>query len=178
MSADQSPLPDLLRVVTGHNDSGLAVIRSEDRISSVSNQAFPGVMSGAIWATDKTPADDSVDEVDGATRTVNGDLGIVMQGGTNFRYTDIAPGTTATFHRTTSLDYNILIQGKLVLILEDGNERLFETPGDVIIQRGTIHAWKNPGPEWTRWATVLVDAKPAEVSGQALPLEVRWPSDA
>ncbi|GBE77990.1 hypothetical protein SCP_0108720 [Sparassis crispa] len=178
MVAEQSPLPDLLRVVTGHNDKGLAMIRSEDRISSKGSIAFPGVMSGAIWVTDSMPVNDNNDQADGADKTPNGDLGIVMRSGTNFRYTDLAPGATAAPHRTASLDYNVLIQGKLILILEDGTDRTFETPGDVVVQRGTIHGWKNPGPEWTRWITILVDARPPVVDGHALPFEVRLPSAA
>ncbi|KAI0669831.1 hypothetical protein C8Q78DRAFT_148326 [Trametes maxima] len=105
---------------------------------------------------------------DGAARKADGDLGIVKKSGTNLQYTDLAPGATATSHRTSSLDYNILISGKLILIMEDGLETTFDTPGDVVVQRGTIHAWKNPGPEWARWITILIDAKPALVNGKAL----------
>ena len=43
-----------------------------------------------------------------------------------------------------------------------------KNPGDVVVQKGTLHAWTNPGKEWARWATVLMDAKPAEVNGQTL----------
>lgn len=42
-----------------------------------------------------------------------------------------------------------------------------------MIQRGTIHAWKNPGPDWTRWVTIVVDAKPAIVNGTVLGMETR-----
>ena len=52
--------------------------------------------------------------------------------------------------------------------MEDGSEHLVEEPGTVIVQRGTMHAWKNPGPEWVRWLTVLVDAEPAIVAGKPL----------
>jgi len=112
-------------------------------------------------------------DVDGSKRTPDGDFGIVMRNGTSLRYTDLAPGATAALHRTSSLDYNILISGKLILVLDDGVEAAFDTPGDLIIQRGTIHAWRNPGPEWTRWVTVVVDAKPAVVDGKILMPEVR-----
>lgn len=55
--------------------------------------------------------------------------------------------------------------------MEDG-ERITK-PGDIVIQRGTMHAWYNPGPDWARWACVLVDAEPAMVNGQALKAEVK-----
>ncbi|KAJ8495616.1 hypothetical protein ONZ51_g1619 [Trametes cubensis] len=86
----------------------------------------------------------------------------------------MAPGASAAAHRTSSLDHNILISGKLILVMEDGSETLLDQPGDIVVQRGTIHGWKNPGPEWTRWLTVIIDAKPAVVNGKALRPEVRY----
>jgi len=88
------------------------------------------------------------------------------------RFTDLAPGSSAPMHRTSSIDYNILITGKLILITEDGEEKLVENPGDVVVQKGNMHAWRNPGPGWTRWVSVLVDAKPAHIDGT--PLEDTW----
>ena len=65
------------------------------------------------------------------------------------------------------------MSGKLILIMEDGSETLLDQPGDTVVQRGTIHAWKNPGPEWTRWVTILMDANPAVVNQVALPAEMK-----
>ncbi|OAX44255.1 hypothetical protein K503DRAFT_651500, partial [Rhizopogon vinicolor AM-OR11-026] len=59
-------------------------------------------------------------------------------------------------------------KGELVLITDDGTEKHLKNPGDVVIQKGTAHAWKNPGTEWTRCASILIDAKPAIVNGQEL----------
>ena len=56
----------------------------------------------------------------------------------------------------------------MILILGDGSETLVEQPGAVVIMKGNVHAWRNPGPEWTRWLTVLVDAEPAIVNGKQL----------
>ncbi|KAH9950386.1 hypothetical protein B0H21DRAFT_532974 [Amylocystis lapponica] len=165
MSADH--LPNVLRVVTGHTSTGAAVVTSQHRIQA--EDFLPGVRAGLIWSTDAVPTNDNNSDVDGATRIQDGDLGIGARNGAALRYTDLAPGTTAAMHRTSSLDYNVLIHGKLILILDDGAEKEFTTPGDVVIQRGTMHAWRNPGPEWTRWVTVVVDANPAVVGGQALP---------
>ena len=55
-----------------------------------------------------------------------------------------------------------------MLIMEDGTEKLVKNPGDVVIQKGTMHAWKNPSQEWTRWLTVLIAAEPAVVDGKLL----------
>ncbi|KAH9837219.1 uncharacterized protein C8Q71DRAFT_707154 [Rhodofomes roseus] len=171
-SSDASPLPDLRRVVTGHNDAGIAIVRSDGTVPR-KESGFAGVSGNPLWITDKVPTDDNTGDVDGTTRTADGDLGLFMHNGTALRYTDLAPGTRVPMHRTTSLDYNVLIKGKIILEMEDGSETLFETPGDVVIQRGTIHAWRNPGPGWTRWVTVLVDAKPAVVGDKVLGTEIR-----
>ena len=53
-------------------------------------------------------------------------------------------------------------------MLEDGTEQLIDQPGTLVVQKGTMHAWRNPGPEWARWICVLVDAEQAVVNGQTL----------
>ena len=58
-------------------------------------------------------------------------------------------------HRTITLDYGILISGSLTLILEN-NERTVLRPGDIVVQRGTLHAWENEGTEWARMYFVLL----------------------
>lgn len=70
------------------------------------------------------------------------------------------------------MDYNILLSGRLVLILDD-NIRTEICPSDAVIQRGTRHAWYNPSTtEWARWVTVLIHADPVEVDGKQL--EDQW----
>lgn len=62
-----------------------------------------------------------------------------------------------------------LVSGELILITEDGTETLLKNPGDTVIQRGTMHAWKNPSDiRPARWISVLVAAKPAIVNGEPL----------
>jgi hypothetical protein len=62
-----------------------------------------------------------------------------------------------------------LVSGELILIMEDGTEKLLKNPGDVVIQKGSLHAWRNPSQqEWTRWVTVLIAAEPVAVEGKQL----------
>ncbi len=61
-------------------------------------------------------------------------------------------------HRTQTLDYGIVIQGELYLILDD-NAEVRLTAGDVAVQRGTDHAWENRSNEVARIAFVLLDGK-------------------
>ncbi|KAF8521501.1 hypothetical protein JB92DRAFT_2890690 [Gautieria morchelliformis] len=111
--------------------------------------------------------------VDGARRPVPG-LGLVLPQGITHRVADLAPGGTIAMHRSNSVDYNILISGRLVLILDD-DVRTEIRAGDVVVQRGTLHGWHNPSAtEWARWAAVLIDAEPVQVNG--VDLEEVWKS--
>ncbi|TBU45093.1 hypothetical protein BD309DRAFT_956925 [Dichomitus squalens] len=169
-----APLPGVRRIVTGHSVDGVAVAKIDGVVDwHEVGPKMPGVRVGSMWKTGALPVKDNNDETDGATRTPDGDFGMIMKSGTNLQYTDLAPGASAPMHRTSSLDHNILLSGKLILIMEDGSETLLEKPGDTVVQRGTIHAWRNPGPEWTRWITIIIDAEPAVVHGRPLPAELK-----
>lgn len=54
------------------------------------------------------------------------------------------------------------------MITEDGVEKHLKNPGDTVVQKGTLHAWRNPSKGWARWVTVLIAAEPAIVNGEAL----------
>jgi len=64
------------------------------------------------------------------------------------------------------------VSGELVLINEDGTEKHLKNPGDTVIQKGTMHAWRNPTDEWARWITVLIAANPVVVDGKQLDPQV------
>jgi uncharacterized cupin superfamily protein len=61
-------------------------------------------------------------------------------------------------HRTETIDYVIVMQGELDMEMDDSVVKL--KAGDVMVQRGTNHAWVNRGKEVARAAFVLIDAKP------------------
>ncbi|EJD04101.1 uncharacterized protein FOMMEDRAFT_155231 [Fomitiporia mediterranea MF3/22] len=154
-----SSLPPIRRIVTGHDEKGNGTVKNDSAIPSrpAIGPGSEGLAGGSLWTT----------VVDGALRPIGGQ-GFVMRNGTNLRFTDLAPGASSPMHRTSSVDYNILIFGKLILVLDDGTEALIENPGDTVVQRGNMHAWRNPGPGVARWASVLVDAEPAVVNGATL----------
>ena len=68
-----------------------------------------------------------------------------------------------------------IVQGEIILILKDGSETHLKTPGELVVQKGTLHAWKNPGTTWARLGSVLVDAEPAVVNGESLGLKWELP---
>ena len=63
-------------------------------------------------------------------------------GGTIIRIVDLEPGSVSPMHRTESIDYGIVLTGQVHLVLDDGSQTALD-PGDVVIQRGTDHAWEN-----------------------------------
>ena len=60
-------------------------------------------------------------------------------------------------HKTRTIDYVVLLAGEVTLLLDQGEVDL--KPFDVVVQRGTNHAWVNKGKEPALIAAVLIDAK-------------------
>jgi quercetin dioxygenase-like cupin family protein len=87
--------------------------------------------------------------------------------GTVFRIVQYAPGVAPRHHRTNSIDYAIVLSGSIKLQPDIGTVQV--NPGDVVVQRGTIHNWVNSGPGPRVMAYILIDARPAMVNGQPLP---------
>ena len=73
------------------------------------------------------------------------------------------PPRHPVIHRTRTIDYVIVLEGEIDLLLDDGDLRL--AAGDVVVQRGTNHAWINRGASVCRLGMVFIDAEePAEIS--------------
>jgi quercetin dioxygenase-like cupin family protein len=71
-------------------------------------------------------------------------------------------------HRTVSLDYGVVMHGEIELVLDSGETRLMKQ-GDICIQRGTMHAWRNASKtEWGRMLYVLQPCKPVVVGDKTL----------
>jgi len=71
-------------------------------------------------------------------------------------------------HRTVSLDYGVVLIGEVELVLDSGEVRLMK-PGDICVQRGTMHAWRNTSKtEWARMLYVLQPSLPVSVGGTEL----------
>lgn len=65
-------------------------------------------------------------------------------------------------HRTRTLDYGIVLAGRVKLLVDNGEVEL--KPYDVVIQRGTNHAWVNSWPEPALMAFVLIDGVEANAT--------------
>src|SRR2546429_8545192 len=70
-------------------------------------------------------------------------------------------------HRTETVDYAILLSGECDLELDDG-KTVHLKQGDIVVQRGTMHAWVNNGSAPCTFAFILIDADPVEAAGRKL----------
>ena len=84
----------------------------------------------------------------------------------NASVVDFGPEGKPLMHRTQSLDYGVVLEGTIEMELDDGSVTRLKR-GDVAVQRGTNHAWRNPSKtEWTRMLFVLQDCQPLVVGGE------------
>jgi quercetin dioxygenase-like cupin family protein len=161
------------RIVTGHDAQGKAIIASDERLPGESRRGG-AILACDLWSTERMPVDNS------AAAEAAQKKGFVVRynyvgsgGGTVVRIVEFAPGAPKFMHRTETLDYGILLEGECDLELDSG-EVTHLRPGDVVIQRGTIHAWVNPGPSPCRFAFILIDATPVRVGKESL--ETHYPA--
>src|SRR4051812_29717072 len=171
-------LPAIRRVVTGHGPDGRARIVEDAPATSIKTVAErPGYRAVNVWRTEESPARISAPDT---TKTHHGVL--PPKNGTILRIIDFPPEPRdpeelkrrvhATFngiyndathdkkggphpgmHETESVDYAIVLEGEIWAVMDEGETLL--KAGDVLIQRGTNHAWANRSAKTCRMAFVL-----------------------
>jgi len=152
----QTGYPPIRRVVTGHDEANIAkVLRDEPATNEKHPQ--PGQVSTLMWCTDGAPAAIPIGEQPE-------DMGARILGtapprrGTRFTVIDFPPGNQPHMHRTETIDYVIVMEGEIEMDMDASTVKL--KAGDIMIQRGTNHAWANRSDKRARVAFVLVDAEP------------------
>jgi len=144
------------RIITGHDQDGKAIVLIDGEATN-KRQSPSGNSSTLMWCTDAMPADIAIG-------TNAEDMGMRVLGtppppnGTRFTVNEILPGSEAHMHRTETVDYVIVIKGTLDMDLDDSTVTI--SAGDIMVQRGTNHAWVNRGTEPALVAFVLIDAQP------------------
>jgi mannose-6-phosphate isomerase-like protein (cupin superfamily) len=177
-----SLLSPIRRIVTGKDASGKAIALIDAPAGSVHHRAELGLTNALLWVTDSTPAD-----LSGQADAANRKIGIPPpSGGTIFRVVEFAPQREITadyetrlkiiqglglapeglsrerprdpgMHRTRTIDYAVILSGEIDMLLDDSEVHL--KAGDVVVQRGTNHAWVNRGSAPCRVAFILIDGK-------------------
>lgn len=178
--------PVIRRIVTGHDASGRAIVLEDRTAPSIRhNPAHHGHVSVELWKTEGAPVAVTAAEADPTTgpKQIH-----PPRHGTVFRISEIPPETEemrnmgpeqvaevfkafgndniSTFgktqrhpfmHRTESVDYAVVLEGEVYLVLDDSE--VLVSAGDVVIQRGTNHAWSNRSGQPARMLYVLIDGK-------------------
>jgi quercetin dioxygenase-like cupin family protein len=117
-----------------------------------------GTLFYELWATDATPAPIDADPsgADPSGTLPTGPLSVPpAPNGTKVRINELPPGAGSPMHRTQTVDYGIVLDGEVVLVLDDSETVL--RAGDVIVQRGTNHRWENRSGTTARVAFILID---------------------
>jgi quercetin dioxygenase-like cupin family protein len=152
------------RIVTGHDSAGRGRIVS-DGPAPASRRVPDGASFHDIWVTTTSPAQIAASE---AEPTRAGELLGPPAAGTRVRIVDMPPGAHSPMHRTESVDYGVVLEGEITLVLDDGSATTVG-PGELVVQRGTDHAWENRSGMPTRILFVLVAGEFADELRAALP---------
>jgi mannose-6-phosphate isomerase-like protein (cupin superfamily) len=174
------------RVVTGHDENGKAIVLEDRLAPSVHmNPLRPGHISVDLWKTDRSPVILKSGEPD---PTAGPRRQHPVRHGTVFRISEIAPETEAFrnisaeqarevfkamgneqaltagaksrhpfMHRTETIDYAVVLEGEVTMLLDGEDVHL--KAGDVVIQRGTNHAWSNRSDKPVKMLYVLIDGE-------------------
>ena len=158
------------RIVTGHDTAGKSIVLSSS--TPPQNHPMQGPAIGAdfheMWSsTAVVPPLSALPAQEPTER----EFTIMPVSGHLLRILDVYPpqegGQRTVMHRTRTLDYVVMIEGELVLILDDSEVVLH--PGDVVVQRGTNHAWENRSDRLARAAFFHLDAQFDEAVLATLP---------
>ena len=162
------------RIVTGHDDAGASIVVSDGPVPNSRELPGEGVAFHEVWVTDgaPTPVGLGFDDPTVGSLTVP-----PPRVGTRIRINEFLPGhldergNQSPVHRTESIDYGIVIEGEITLILDDGE--VTARAGDIVIQRGTDHAWANRTDRIARVVFVLVGGEFSQELLAVLPDDVR-----
>ena len=177
--------PPLRRIVTGHNARGQSVILQDGpppRVARVGGEAGP--LFHEVWNTRETPAridrdsgepaepgislappkngtrirvlDIPPDDPALATLTPEQAKAHFAEIGAVAASSHTGAGSRHAFmHRTETVDYGIVLDGEIVLILDEGETTA--RAGDIVVQRGSNHGWANRSDRPCRIAFILID---------------------
>lgn len=179
-------LTPIRRVVTGHDADGKAIVLSNGPVPVVSEfKAIPGTYFHEVWNTPALPVtithqqdDPTLGALMLAPPTAGTRIRFVDQPPDSPEFLargheqmhdafagigDAAASTVKSnsphplMHRTATVDYGIVIEGEMTLILDDSEVTLPQ--GTVVIQRGTNHAWANRSDRPCRMLFILMDGR-------------------
>jgi mannose-6-phosphate isomerase-like protein (cupin superfamily) len=173
------------RVVTGHDKDGKAIVLSDGLVERVyTNPVRPGHRSSDVWETRGMPVTVSREEPDPVAVVTS----FLSPLGVKIRISELEPepesvrnidpkaaaqwyrdsghSSSSTFgkggrhplmHRTETIDYAVVLEGQMTLVMDD--QEIVLSAGDVVVQRGTNHAWSNRSSKRVRMLYILIDGR-------------------
>lgn len=168
------------RVVTGYAEDGRPAVLRDEELPDLAMDLFPGCTFRPLWGADAVP--ETFDRVDPPSTWFPpaGGFRVALSGVEAFppslpadldmeaarrQAAATIPDMLAPFdpdgtgrHRTDSVDVVIVVEGEVVLELDDGTKTLLRT-GDVVVQQGTGHTWHPQPGAPLRLVTVMVGAQ-------------------
>ena len=175
------------RVVTGHNTEGQAIIQEDGAVPRVKRiGGETGPMFYEVWNTRETPVfidhasgepdeegiilappkngtrirvlDIPPDAEDLAERTPEEARAHFEEIGAADASSHTGEGSRhAHMHRTETVDYGIVLEGEITLLMDEGEVTV--GAGDIVVQRGTNHGWANRSNKNCRIAFILIDGE-------------------
>jgi len=176
--AGNKHIPPIRRYITTHNDDGEAIFLSACQVPECapSRSAGDDGEVALLYATDTFPIKtDNEADVAVYDSYLHTPPGLTPDHGTVMRVVDMQPLKATPMHRTISVDYGVVLEGEVELVLDSGQSRVMKR-GDVSIQRGTSHSYRNlSATEWCRLLFVFFPMEPVQVAGRQLKEE--WYDD-
>ncbi|KAL3477608.1 hypothetical protein BJX99DRAFT_257213 [Aspergillus californicus] len=151
------------RFITTHNAEGKGEFIVDD--GDHHRVMGPGFAVGnIIYSTAENPVD--INENKDITYARENPPAVSVTNGSVVHLIDYAPGIEFPFHRSLSMDYCVIIEGKFQLTLDGGGKQVL-LPGDTIVNRGVLHSLKNLEEDKAgRMLIVALDLKPFKVNGE------------
>jgi len=137
------------RIVSGLDSQGKSAILINDEMQ-------PSEAGAALaWITTSAPADN-------IAMPPIGDLvfgfDLMHSAASTFILVRMPPGATSEMHTTDTVDYITMISGRITFTVE--TEEITLAPGDLLVDRGISHSWRNDGVEDAVYSVITMPALP------------------
>ncbi|KAL4892055.1 hypothetical protein BDV59DRAFT_202950 [Aspergillus ambiguus] len=167
------------RYITGHDNTAKSVFLDSPEIFY---HQRPGNSSevGRVYTVSKVPAPlgqdsdlkaylttETQDIDSSATPSANG-KSVTIDGGVNMVQMNMGPGAQSVMHQTVSVDLVIVVEGEVELELDSGEKKVLYQ-GDTVVQRATMHRWRNPSSSKpAKFIAVLISSEKFRLGDQEI----------
>jgi hypothetical protein len=146
-------MENLRRIITGHNKNGKSIVMIDGKPSRIIGEDVGGLFENGTkfryFAIHPTPDGIPKEKLEAAAALAFEKIGAAHE--------RIDTSKHHAMHQTKTIDYIILLEGDVTLLLDEDEVQL--KPFNVVVQRGTNHAWVNNGTEPALLIAVLIDSE-------------------